>query len=137
VRAVLDANVLVSALLSRVGAAARLVESWLAGESDLVVSRTLLGEVDRALAYPRVRRRVPDNDAEEFIRVLEELAEVVDGPEAAPPVQSRDPGDNYLLALAAREQVPLVSGDAHLLALRNTHPILSPREFLEELERRP
>jgi putative PIN family toxin of toxin-antitoxin system len=135
VRAVLDANVLVSALLSRAGAPARLVERWFAGEFELVVCRTLLDEVERTLAQPKIRKRVTSEDGASFVRLLEQLAEVVADPESPPPVHSADPGDDYLLALAARERAQLVSGDAHVLALEDKLPISSPRRFLDQLER--
>ena len=54
-------------------------------------------------------------------------------PEVAPPVRSRDPGDDYLVALAAAARATLVSGDAHLLELRDAIPVLSPREFPDTL----
>jgi len=135
VRAVLDANVLVSALISRLGAPARLVELWLEGEFELVVCRTLLDEVERTLTQPKIRRRVASDDAARFVQLLDELGEVVADPAGAPPIHSVDPADDYLLALAARERAPLVSGDAHVLALGDRLPISSPREFLEQLER--
>ena len=134
-RAVLDANVLVSALISRVGAPARLVELWLEGEVELVVCKTLLDEVQRTLNQPRISSRVASEDAVRFVRLLQELGEVVADPERAPPIHSDDPGDDYLLALAARERTLLVSGDAHVLALSDRLPISSPRAFLEQLER--
>jgi uncharacterized protein len=134
VRAVLDANVLVSALISRRGAPARLVELWLAGDFELVVCKTLLDEVERTLARPKLSRRVASEDAGRFVDLLEELAEVVADPDGPPPARSVDSGDDYLLALAARERVQLVSGDAHVLALRDKLPISSPRGFLDQLE---
>ena len=134
-RAVLDANVLVSALISRVGAPARLVELWVEGDVELVVCRTLLDEVQRTLNRPKISGRVASEDATRFVRLLEELGEVVADPEGPPPVHSDDPGDDYLLALAARERAPLVSGDAHVLALSDKLPISSPRAFLEQLGR--
>ena len=133
-RAVLDANVLVSALISRVGVPARLVELWLEGEFELVVCKTLLDEVERTLNQPKISGRVVSEDALRFIWLLQEVGEVVADPEGPPPVHSSDPGDDYLLALAARERTPLVSGDAHVLALSDRLPISSPRSFLEQLE---
>jgi len=131
VRAVLDANVLGSSLLSRTGAPARLVELWLAGEFELVVCETLLEEVERTLAHSKIAARVSADDALEFVRVVRELAELVPDPTDPPQFPSADPGDDYLLALAARERPPLASGDAHVLALADRLPILSPREFLD------
>ncbi len=134
-RAVLDANVLVSALISRAGAPARLVELWLEGEVELVVCETLLDEVQRTLSQPKISSRVASEDATRFVRLLRELGEVVANPDGPLPLHSDDPGDDYLLALAARERTPLVSGDAHVLALSDKLPISSPRAFLAQLER--
>lgn len=41
---------------------------------------------------------------------------------------------SQLIALAERERAALVSGDNHLLDLRGTIPVYSPREFLELVE---
>ena len=72
-------------------------------------------------------------DAERLLDLVRELADVVPDPEGPAPIHSPDPADDYLLALAAREQVPLVSGDEHLLGLGGRAPVFSPREFLEQL----
>jgi len=117
------------------GAPARLVELWLEGDLELVVCKTLLDEVQRTLNQPKIGSRVSSEDALRFVRLLQELGEVVADPEGPPPVHSDDPGDDYLLALAARERTPFVSGDAHVLALSGKLPISSPRAFLEQLER--
>jgi uncharacterized protein len=133
VRALFDVNVLVSALLSRTGPPARLIELWLDAAFELVVCPALLVEVERALAYPKLRARIDPAGAERFLDLVSELAEMVPDPDRPPPVRSADPEDDYLLALAAREQVPLVSGDDHLLALRGRAPVFSPRDFLDQL----
>jgi putative PIN family toxin of toxin-antitoxin system len=136
VRALLDANVLVSALLSRIGAPAQLIEAWLEGRFELVVCEVLLAEIERTPASPKLRGRVDPGDAAGFVAMLRALAELVADPAEPPPVSSRDPGDDYLIALAARERVPLVSGDAHLLELAPEVPVYRPREFQGLLEGR-
>ena len=133
-RAVLDANVLVSALLSKAGTPARLVSLWLDAAFDLVVCPALLAEVERTLANPKVRKHIDPADGESLVRLLRESAELVADPEGEPPLRSEDPADDYLLGLAAREQVPLVSGDKHLLALSDRAPVFSPRDFLDRLD---
>lgn len=132
-RVVLDANVLVSAALSRSGVPARLLTAALEAEIELVACPALLDETARALASPKLRRRVEPADAERLLDLVRELADVVPDPEGPAPIHSPDPADDYLLALAAREQVPLVSGDEHLLGLGGRAPVFSPREFLEQL----
>jgi uncharacterized protein len=133
VRVVLDANVLVSAALSRSGAPAGLLTAALEAEIELVACPALLDETARALASPKLRTRVAAADANRLLDLVRELADLVTDPEGPAPIHSPDPADDYLLALAAREQVPLVSGDEHLLGLRGRAPVLSPREFLDQL----
>ena len=132
-RVVFDVNVLVSALISPAGAPARLVSQWLDGDFELVVSPALVAEAKRTLALPKLRARIEQADAERFIELLADRAESAPDPEHPPAIRSSDPGDDYLLALATSEQVPVVSGDEHLLALRDRAPIFSPRDFLEQL----
>jgi putative PIN family toxin of toxin-antitoxin system len=93
----------------------------------------LLVELERALAYPKLRRRVAAEDAARFITVLRRSAHVSVDPEAGT-YRSADPGDDYLLALAEGERAILVSGDQHLLDLADALPIDSARGFLERLE---
>jgi putative PIN family toxin of toxin-antitoxin system len=129
VRVVFDANVLVSALLSRTGKPAELVRRWLEGEFDLVVCEELLAETERTLRSPKLRGRFRDDEVERFVATLRDLGQVVPDPEGPPPVHSSDPDDDYLLALAARERTPLVTGDRHLLQLRDRAPVHSPADF--------
>jgi putative PIN family toxin of toxin-antitoxin system len=134
VRAVLDPNVLIASLLSRSGAPAQIVSRWLAGEFELVLSEALLAELARALAYPKLRKRVGKDEASAFVELLREAVRLAPDPEAPAP-RSADPGDDYLLALAQAERAVLVSGDQHLLALAEELPILAPRAFLDTLAR--
>lgn len=130
-RAVLDPNVLISAVLSPTGGPAALVARWLAGEFELVVSEALLAELRRALAYPKLRKRVSEEDAVAFLDLLGRTATMAEDPSRSPR-RSRDPGDDYLLALAEASAAVLVTGDRDLLDLTDV-PVLSPAAFLETL----
>lgn len=133
-RAVVDPNVLISALLTRDGAPARVLRAWLSGAFELIVSPMLLNELRRALGYPKLRKRVPEAEADGFLALLEHSAVVVEDPSTPLAIRSPDPGDDYLLALAAGQQAALVPGDGHLLSLRDGDlPIYSPAEFIERL----
>ena len=131
-RAVLDPNVLVAALLSHSGAPAQLVSRWLAGAFELVVSEALVTELERALAHPRTRERVSEEEATAFVELLRNGTRVTADPAAHAP-RAADPGDDYLLALAEAEHAILVSGDQHLLALADELPIQTARAFLDTL----
>ncbi len=134
-RAVLDANVLIAALVSPNGAPAQIISRWLAGEFELVISESVLAELERALAYPKLRARISSEEAAEFVSFLQDTGVYAPDP-PTPPRRSRDPGDDYLLALAETEKAIVVSGDQHLLELADRFPVRSPRDFLEALETR-
>ncbi len=129
-RAVLDANVLISALLSRTGAPARLLLSWQEGRFELLVSPVLLAEFTRALAYPKLQRLIPARDAEAFVAWLSRSALLARDPDEPAPIRCVDPGDDYLISLAADQHAVLVSSDGHLLALAGEFPIQTPAGFL-------
>jgi putative PIN family toxin of toxin-antitoxin system len=133
VRAVLDPNVLISALLSRSGSPARVLRAWLEGAFELVVSDLLLAELERALGYPKLRTRVTASETAELLELLRRGAQVLDDPDEEPSVHSSDPGDDYLIVLAETAHAVIVSGDHHLLHLADRLPVLSSPEFLAEL----
>jgi len=136
VRVVLDPNILIAALLSPSGAPAQLVARWLAGDFELVVSEALLAELERALAYPKLRTRIAASEAADYVALLRDSPILAADPPAAAH-HSTDAGDDYLLALAESERAILVSGDQHLLALADDLPIQTARAFLDGLEAGP
>jgi uncharacterized protein len=134
VRAVLDVNVVISAVLSPRGAPGRLLAAWRNGAFELVVSPLLLAELRRALGYPKLARLVPPADADALVGLLGRSAELVADPPGPPPLASADPKDDYLVALAAAARAVIVSGDTHLTDLADRIPVRSPAAFLAELE---
>jgi uncharacterized protein len=135
VRALLDVNVLIAGLLSRTGPPARLLGKWLEGEFELVITDRLLGELEKTLARQKLRRLLDEDEISAFLELLRGgLAERVEDPEASPSIQSRDPKDDYLIAAAHSAHATLVTGDADLLELAGSIPVMSPRAFLQSLE---
>lgn len=133
-RAVLDVNVLISAILSPRGSPARLLIAWQAAAYELVVSPALLAELARALAYPKLARLIPPTDADAFCAWIARSAVLAADPDVGPPIRSLDPNDDYLLALATAERAILVSGDGHLTVLADRRPIRTPAEFFASLD---
>jgi putative PIN family toxin of toxin-antitoxin system len=133
VRAILDTNVLISAILSPRGSPARLLLAWEAGAFELVVSPALLAELARALAYPKLARLIPPTDADAFVAWIARSAVLAADPGTAPSVRSADHGDDYLVALAVAERAVLVSGDRHLIVLADRLPVRIPADFLASL----
>ena len=136
-RAVLDANVFVSAAIHPAGPPGRITERFLRSETfSLVLSPGIVEEVLRALTYPKVRRYVRrDLDAALWFEDLVVLAELVPGDALVSGV-STDPDDNKYLAAAVEGRATfVVTGDPHLLAVGQYEGIriVSPRTFLDLL----
>lgn len=134
IRAVLDTNVVISALVFE-GVARVLVAAWQRHRFTLLVSRALVTEYIRVLHYPKFHL------AERDIRYLveEELLPFITPVKVArvPRVIRADPSDNQLLACAAAGKAHLVvSGDHHLLDLARyrTISIITISAFLQRLE---
>ena len=133
--AVLDPNVIISAVLSPEGAPARAIRAWLRGEFELIVSPALLEELERVFTYPKLRRRVEPGEADQIFEWLRNTATMAADPDDPPTIRSPDPGDDYLIAIAEAQRAALVSGDQHLVGLAQSLPIFSPAKFLGLLEK--
>ncbi|MBI3891253.1 MAG: putative toxin-antitoxin system toxin component, PIN family [Candidatus Wallbacteria bacterium] len=136
----LDSKVVVSAFLVASGPSARILTGVRDGHLTWVLSPTILREVEKTLALPRISKRYGvDPGAVAFlIASLGELAVQVQGVVLVER-KSRDPKDDPILACAVDGNVEyLVTGDQDLLTLRPYEgiAILTPREFLAILESR-
>lgn len=132
-RAVLDPNVVISGAISPRGTPADVLRSLANGEFELIASQALLRELERALAYRKLRPYISESDVADLLRWVADSASVVDDPDSEPPAHSRDPDDDYLINLASAHSAALVSGDKDLLALEGEIPVFSPRAFLDLL----
>ncbi|NLS76220.1 MAG: putative toxin-antitoxin system toxin component, PIN family [Chloroflexi bacterium] len=140
-RVVLDANVLVSALISPRGATAQLLQVWEEGRLPLLISEAILRELDRVLHYPKLqeRYRLPEGRIARFLQFLRTQGVLVE-PIKRLSVIERDPTDDrYLECAVAGEAQIIVSGDKHLLELGTYQgiQILSPAGFLAFLRLGP
>lgn len=134
-RAVLDTNILCSALLTPGGPTDRLYRAWREGRFDLLTSEEQLEEFRRVTRYPRLRPFIEPAAAGSMHNELRRLAVLI---EKLPVVDaSRDPADNFLLAMAeVGEADVLVTGDKHdLLSLKvfQRTRIITARHFLMQL----
>ena len=133
-RAVLDVNVLVSALISPTGTPAQVLELWRAAKLVLVISEPILDELDRVMAEPRLRRRyalTPPLVAR-LIRGLRRFAIVAPGQLEVSGIV-RDPEDHKVLACAREGGADyLVTGDDDLLSLggHGSISMISPAAFV-------
>ena len=134
-RAVLDTNILCSALLSPGGLTDRLYRAWREGRFQLLTSEEQLEEFRRVTRYPRLRPFIEPAAAGAMHNELRRLALLT---AKLPAVDaSQVPADNFLLAMAlAGEAEVLVTGDKHHLLVLGTFQrtrIITARQFLEQL----
>jgi len=131
-RAVLDTNVLVSAIIST-GTPYRIYESWRDESFDLIISLPLFSELEEVLARARIRKRIRwPSRADELLRAVQDRAVWVD-PEQKITHVAADPDDNRILEAGVEGSAGyIVTGDRHLLDLDEFEgiDIVTPAHFL-------
>ena len=135
-RAVIDTNVLLSALLWG-GTPHALMEHVRNGTVTLICSPALLAELACVINRPKfdVILLRTNTSRTQTLAEVRLLAEVIDPPPLAQPV-CRDKDDDAVLALALAAQADIViSGDEDLLCLENFEgiPILLPAQALQKV----
>jgi uncharacterized protein len=134
IRAVLDTNVVISALLFS-GPPSQLVLAWQSSRLRPVVSAPILDEYIRVLAYPKFKltpAEIKSLIADELLPFIETVKV---RPTPAPSV--RDPDDTKFITCATAAGVRwLVSGDDDLLSLQRVQSveIVSVTTFLKLLK---
>ena len=124
IRAVLDANVVIAAMLNPAGRPAELVGR--VGESyQLVWSPPIVAECHRVVDYRKLRNRFRVADAHRFIDDLSDAALLITSELPRIDAVAADPSDDVYLATALVGAAPwLVTGDLrHLLPSFDPKPV--------------
>lgn len=135
-RVVLDTNVLVSALIVKVGKPAQIINQI--GAYDLLTSKEILAETYKALHRPHIQKRYPlsTKEIDSYTQRLRGISTIIQ-PTIKVRVIKDDPDDDKFLALAKEGGADyIVSGDPDLVGLGEYEgiPILTPAQFLEVLK---
>jgi putative PIN family toxin of toxin-antitoxin system len=134
VRALLDANVLLSAVIRPSGPPGQIVTALLNQRFQLILSAGIIEEVDKALALPKIRKYLQEPDeAHRWLADIVAIADLVQDTGSVTGV-CRDSSDDMVLAAAVEGRVgAIVTGDSDLLALGEYQGIVigAPRRFLE------
>lgn len=128
-KVVFDTNILISGYLWK-GSPRRAIDKVRCGEWIHLVSEETIEELIRVLAYAKFGLK--PEEIEPIIRYLMAISEYVEVRSKIDLVKA-DPTDNVFLNLAIDgEAEVIVSGDHHLLDLKefNDIPIISVRKFL-------
>ena len=109
-RVILDTNVLLAAMMAPAGPPDQLINAFLDDDFVLLSSEEQLEELARVSRYSTIRRRIKPSQVGSLVNDIRELSVIV---RRLPRVSvSRDPDDNFLLAMAqAGEADYLVTGD--------------------------
>ncbi len=99
IRVVLDANVLISGLLSKEGPPGQILDAWLSRKYQLCMSSLIIDELSRVLDYRRIRERLNIDKIQRFLILVATNSILV----PAFPIKqilTRDPSDNIYLSCA-------------------------------------
>jgi putative PIN family toxin of toxin-antitoxin system len=133
--AVIDTNVMVSALLKSTGAPGKILDLWVQGRFGLVVSQEILDEYFEVL----VRKGIEPDLVGVLSRRMSRYAHLL-APKERLNVVEQDASDNKFLECAVEGSANhIVSGDRHLLALKRFREteIVTPTRFLKLVQPTP
>ena len=137
IRAVLDTNVVISALLFP-GPPSQLVSAWQSSRLRPVISGPIFDEYIRVLAYPKFTLTAAEIRGLVEKELLPFIETVKVTPSAVPKL--RDPDDAKFITCATTAGVRwIISGDEDLLSLHQVKSveIISVNAFLQHLKRKP
>jgi putative PIN family toxin of toxin-antitoxin system len=136
-RVVLDANIYISALIKPTSPPGSVLKYLIEHEAyELVLTIDIVKELNRAIFYPKVRKYIKKSD-KEITAWLDALAVHAFIPACLfsyGKIVEEDPDDDkYIIAALESSAKTIVSGDKHLLNLKNYQnvSILTAVEFLE------
>jgi uncharacterized protein len=139
-RAVLDAQVWVSAAINSAGPARKIIDEAVAGAFRIVTSPYVHDEVLDVFARPSVRRFLARGfDAAAWLDFVELTAADVVEEAVGPPVVPADPDDDpYLWTAYVGAATHVITWDAEVLAVKHFRgaQVVEPGGFLRQLRAR-
>lgn len=135
IKVVIDTSVFVAALLSKNQSSApvQIISGWRNRKFTLIMAPLLM----RELVVKLIKKNIPQEEIENLIAIIGEIALHIPGAYEATRLDDIDPDDNMFLAAAYESNADyLVSLDKkHLLPLKHYHgtQILSPALFIRLL----
>jgi len=137
-RVVLDANIYVSALISEKGNPARIIRSWMEESIEIAISQPIIDEILRVTNYERIQRKYAKvrESRLNFVELLSEQCFWVEPDRQLDVVEADESDNRYIECAVASGAQYIVTGDDHLLALRNYLgiEIITPAAFIILLE---
>lgn len=134
-KVVLDTNVLISALISPHNPPDIILQSWLAGEFDLLTSEAQLEEIRRVSRYEHLQPFLQPHRVGLISNRMRALATIIK-PGTLSSEKALDPEDNFLIAICETGSANnFVTGDHRASLLERKHigmtEILTASQFAE------
>jgi uncharacterized protein len=118
IRAVLDTNVIASAMLRHGSPPDRALRAGIVGTYQLITSDHILDELARTLAQPYFRARLPAEQMADDLRELRRLSRQVDPSIVVRGIATHPEDDDVLAAAVSARADFLVTGDRAFLRIR-------------------
>lgn len=133
----LDTNILIAGSLSSKGQAHSLIDKWIEGHYQLVISPSILAEYQDVATRERIQRHFgpTDEKIKKFLHLLTQTSVMTKDFYTVERLTT-DPTDNKFLACALEGQANyIVSLDNHLLEIKHFHQIqiVNLKHFLKIL----
>lgn len=117
--AVIDTNVLISAFCTPKGTPGHILRK--SGEVTYITSEEIIDEIIRVVRYPHIVQRygITEDQITEFLMLIREKFTIVEVASDAKGA-TKDPNDDRFIACAVAANADyIVSGDKHLLSVKN------------------
>jgi len=138
-RVVIDTNIFVSALLSKKGAPAKVMDAWCERKFLVITCEAAILETQRVLNELSATGKyaITNDQIESILHLLRTDAIQVPGKTNVSGIIPQDPDDEKFLAIAIEGEAEIIiSGDSHLLNLGKYQNIAiqTARQFLDSLK---
>ena len=130
---VLDTNILISASINNDGLPAQLIRLVFSGNIINYTTHDIIEELKRVFEKIHIKNTVTEKDIDFLIKNFIDSSIII-LPKFNEKVIIEDPSDDKFINCALTSKSNIVSGDSHLLNLKNYKgiKIMSAKEFLEK-----
>ena len=137
-RVVLDANIYISSLISSQGNPISIINRWLTGEYDVLLSQPIVDEILRVTGNERLHAKYKNirENLLEFVELISEQGVWTEPADSLNVVTADESDNRYLECATAGGAAYVVSGDEHLLDIGNHQgiSIITPAAFVTLLD---
>lgn len=140
IRACLDANILISGLISDKGAPYQILTVLSRNNFKLITSLEIIDEIEQVLNYPKIKNActLSPDEIKRLMILVRKYSYKCRSASTLKIIESDPDDDKFLHAAIQGKAHLIVSVDKHLLSLGHFQgiPIVTPRQFIDRIKRR-